>query len=81
MSGMLNEPPISINSPREVGYFLAQRERVQHQQHRSSIVVDHRRGRCAGEATERGLHVLVSIAALASFEIELDVARFAALRR
>ncbi len=42
ISGMREmAPPISINSPRETGTSWSQRQRIQHQQHRRSIVVDH----------------------------------------
>ena len=57
------------------GHLLAQGKGVQHQQYGRRVVVDDGRRWGTGQAAERGLDVVVAIAALAGFEVELEVAR------
>ena len=62
-SGMRKPPPISISSPRRYRHLAAQRQAVEHQQHRRRVVVDHRCRGGAGELAHRVLDMVVPVAA------------------
>ena len=56
-------------------HLAAVRQRVEHQQHGSGVVVDHRRGFRAGQAADPLLDMIITVATLTAGQIELQIAR------
>ena len=73
MSGMRNEPPISISSPREISHLAPVGQRTEHQQHGRGVVVHDRRCLGSGQLSQQIFDECIAIAALARGQIEFQI--------